>query len=68
MGLATALAPYIGYLGAASVAKRALAEGKTIIELVRAEKMLTEKQLKRLLDPTRMTRPDPDLAKKKAKK
>ena len=68
MGLATALAPSIGYLAAAGVAKRALAEGKTVPELVRAEGLLTEKELKTVLDPARMTRPDPDVAKKKKKK
>jgi len=62
MGLATALAPSIGYLEAARLAKKALAEGKTITELVRDEKLLSEEELKRVLDPDRMTRPDPDLA------
>ena len=62
MGLATALAPYVGYLEAAKVAKRALAEGKTIIELVRNDGVLSDEELERLLDPERMTRPDPGLA------
>ena len=62
MGLATALAPYVGYLEAAKVAKRALAEGKTIIELVRKDGVLSDEELERLLDPERMTRPDPGLA------
>jgi len=62
MGLATALAPYIGYLEAAKVAKRALAEGKTITELVRKDGILSDEELEQLLDPERMTRPDPDLA------
>ena len=65
MGLATALAPHIGYLAAAKVAKTALAEGKTITELVREEKLLSDEELRRILDPVRMTRPDPDLAAKK---
>jgi len=68
LGLATALLPHIGYLNAAVVAKRALKEGKTVPELVREEAMMTEAQLQRVLDPVRMTRPDPDLAKRKAKK
>lgn len=67
MGLATALAPSIGYLASAGVMKRALAEGKTVPDLVREEKLLTEAELKRVLDPARMTRPDPDLAKAKKK-
>jgi aspartate ammonia-lyase len=65
MGLATALAPSIGYLAAAGVAKRALKEGKTVAELVGEEGLLSDKELARVLDPARMTRPDPDLAKKK---
>ena len=65
MGLATALAPHLGYLAAAKVAKKALAEGKTITDLVREEKLLSDEELKRILDPVRMTRPDPDLAAKK---
>ncbi len=68
MGLATALAPTIGYLAAAGVAKRALAEGKTVPELVRAEGLLSEKELKHVLNPARMTRPDPELARQKRKK
>ena len=67
LGLAPALAPSIGYLAAAGVTKRALAEGKTVPELVAEEKLLTEKELKRVLDPVRMTKPDPDLAKKSKK-
>ncbi|MDP8225462.1 MAG: aspartate ammonia-lyase [Candidatus Lernaella stagnicola] len=68
MGLATALAPSIGYLGAAAVAKRAFAEGKTITELVRAEGMLSEKEIKHVLNLKRLTGPDPDLAGKPKKK
>jgi aspartate ammonia-lyase len=64
MGLATALAPYIGYLAAAGVAKRALHEGETVPDLVRQEKLLSVEELERILDPARMTAPDPDLAKK----
>ncbi len=58
MGLATALAPSLGYLAAADVAKRALASGKTITGLLEAEGRLSGKALSRLLDPARMTRPD----------
>ena len=65
MGLATAMAPSIGYLAAAGIAKRASAEGKTVPDLVREEKLLTEKQLKKILDPSTMTKPNPDLVKKK---
>lgn len=65
MGLATALSPSIGYLNAAEVAKRALIQGKTIPEVMKAEKLLSPTELARLLDPVRMTRPDPDLDKRR---
>lgn len=68
MGLATALAPSIGYLAAAGVAKRALAEGKAVPDLVKAEGLLSDADLAKVLDPKRMTGPNPDLAKKKKAK
>lgn len=42
--LATVLNPVIGYLNAAKVAKESVATGKTIKELVREHKLLTEEQ------------------------
>ncbi len=57
MGLTTALAPEIGYLAAAGLAKRALASGNSIAGLAEAEGLLSPETLARLLDPARMTRP-----------
>lgn len=57
MGLATALAPSLGYLAAAGVAKRALAVGRTVPGLLEEEGALSPAALERLLDPARMTRP-----------
>jgi fumarate hydratase, class II len=57
LALATALAPAIGYDRAAALAKKALAEGKTIREVAAAEKVLSAKELDRLLDAESMTRP-----------
>ncbi len=56
-GISTALCPYIGYKKAAEIAKKALTTGKSVRELVLAEKLLTEKQLKTILDPYAMTQP-----------
>jgi aspartate ammonia-lyase len=53
--LATALNPLLGYDRAASVVKKALALGKTIPEVCLEEKLLTEKEVQRLLDPRSMT-------------
>ncbi len=57
MGLATALNAYIGYAQAAEVAKEALKSGKTIIQVIREKKILTEEQIRSILDPAKMTEP-----------
>ena len=57
LALVTALVPVIGYDKSAELAKRAYAEGKTIRELLMAEKLLPEDEVERLLDPARMTEP-----------
>ncbi|MFC6862569.1 class II fumarate hydratase [Halomicroarcula sp. GCM10025817] len=56
MALATALNPAIGYDKASKVAKRALAEGKTIREVVLEEGYLDEDEVDEVLDPVKMTR------------
>ena len=53
----TSLAPVIGYDTASRIAKRALAEGSTIREVVLQEKLIDPKELNVLLDPRRMTEP-----------
>lgn len=55
--LGTALAPVIGYDLAAKIAKTASKEGKTIREVALRDSDLTEEQLKDLLEPLSMTRP-----------
>jgi fumarate hydratase class II len=55
MALATALNPAIGYDAASKVAKRALAEGKTVREVAVAEGYLTESEADEVLDPEKMT-------------
>jgi len=57
MALATALNTYVGYARAAEVVKRALREQKTIIDVVREEKLLTEAQIAQILDPIKLTEP-----------
>ncbi|MBI2903200.1 MAG: aspartate ammonia-lyase [Candidatus Methylomirabilis oxyfera] len=57
MALATALNTYVGYARAAEVVKRALREKKTIIDVVREEKLLTEEQIAQILDPIKLTEP-----------
>ncbi len=54
--LITALNPVIGYEKGAAIAKRAYAEGRPLLEVAREMTDLPEEELKRLLDPLRLTR------------
>jgi fumarate hydratase class II/aspartate ammonia-lyase len=56
--LATFLNPVIGYDRAAAVVKQSLREQKTIPEVVLAEKLMTEKELAKILDPKKLTSPN----------
>ena len=55
LAMCTALSPVIGYDEAAAIAKEAYATGKTIKEVALGKKILPEKELEILLDPTKMT-------------
>jgi aspartate ammonia-lyase len=55
--LATALNTYVGYKTAAEVVKQALAEGKTIPQVVRERGLLDEETLAKALDPAKLTEP-----------
>ena len=54
--LVTALNPAIGYEKAAAIAKRAYKEGRPVLEVALEDSGLGEAELKRLLDPARLTR------------
>jgi fumarate hydratase class II len=54
--LVTALAPVIGYDRAAAIAKRALAEGRSIREVAAEMTDLDARRLERLLDPAALAR------------
>jgi len=57
LSLATALAPMIGYDKAASIAKRAFAQGKTAREVAREDGVLPDAELDAVLDARAMTEP-----------
>ena len=57
LAMCTALAPVIGYDAAARIAKEAYKTGKTVREIARAQKVLPEDRLNKLLDPWSMTMP-----------
>ena len=55
ISLATALNPYIGYMAAAEVAKESAKSGKTVVEIVRERKLLTEEQIAKVFSAETMT-------------
>ncbi|MDQ3408042.1 MAG: aspartate ammonia-lyase [Chloroflexota bacterium] len=55
--MATPLAPYIGYALAASIAKEAVASGRTIRELVLEKGIFDRESLDAILDPFELTQP-----------
>jgi len=55
VGIVTALNPVIGYEKATELAAEAYKSGKGLLEIIREKKILTEEQIKTLLDPATMT-------------
>ncbi len=55
VGIVTALNPILGYEKTTELAKEALETNKGILELIREKKLLTEDQIKQLLDPATVT-------------
>ena len=53
--LVTALAPRLGYLAAAEIAKAAAAEGRTVLEVALERTELPREELEAILDPRRLT-------------
>jgi aspartate ammonia-lyase len=58
VGIVTALNPVLGYDKSTEVANEAYASGKGILEIIRERKLLTEDQIKDLLDPAKLTNLD----------
>ena len=56
--IATFLNPVIGYDRASAVVKQSLREKKTIPEVVLAEKLMSAKELAKILDPKKLTSPN----------
>jgi aspartate ammonia-lyase len=55
VGIVTALNPVLGYEKTTELAKEALQSGKGILQLIREKKLLTEDQIKKLMDPATLT-------------
>ncbi len=56
LAMVTSLVPVIGYDKSAAIAKQAFAEGRTVRELCIEQGVLPANELKKLLDPAKMTR------------
>ena len=57
LAMCTALAPEIGYDAAAKIAKEAYKTGKTVRQVAKEQKILSDARLEKLMDPWRMTKP-----------
>jgi aspartate ammonia-lyase len=55
IGIVTALNPIVGYEKATELAQEASSSGKGILEVIREKHVLTEQQIKELLDPVKLT-------------
>jgi aspartate ammonia-lyase len=54
----------LGYEKATEIANEAYKSGKGVLEVIREKKLLTEAQIKDLLDPIKLTNLDPNKYKK----
>ena len=61
LAMCTSLAPIIGYDKAADVAKESFKTGKTVRQVALERKLMSEAELKKALDPRRMTEPQADM-------
>jgi len=61
LALCTSLAPLIGYDKAADIAKESFKTGKTVRQIAQERKVLQDAELKKALDPRRMTQPQADM-------
>jgi fumarate hydratase class II len=61
LAMCTGLAPAIGYDQAAEIAKESFKTGKTVRAIATEKKLLADADLKKALDPMRMTRPQEDI-------
>jgi aspartate ammonia-lyase len=57
VGLATVLAPYVGYAAAAEVAKESTTTGRSIKEVILSRNLLSPEKLEQILEPYPLTNP-----------
>jgi fumarate hydratase class II len=61
LAMCTSLAPIVGYDKAADIAKESMKSGKTVRQVAKERKVLSEAELEKALDPKRMTSPQADM-------
>jgi fumarate hydratase, class II len=61
LAMCTSLAPVIGYDKAAEIAKESVKTGKTVRQVAAEKKLISDADLKKALDPMRMTTPQADI-------
>jgi len=61
LAMCTSLAPVIGYDPAAAIAKESFKTGKTIRQLAKEKKLMSDADLDKTLDAKRMTQPQADM-------
>jgi len=61
LAMCTSLAPLVGYDKAAEIAKEAFKTGKTVRQIARENKLLSDTELDKALDARRMTQPQADM-------
>jgi aspartate ammonia-lyase len=57
MGMATILAPHIGYAAASEIANESLRTGRTAKEIILSRELLSEETLAEIIDPYPLTKP-----------
>lgn len=61
LAMCTSLAPLVGYDKAAEIARESMTSGKTVRQVAAEKKVLSDAELKKALDPRRMTEPQADM-------
>jgi fumarate hydratase class II len=61
LAMCTSLAPIVGYDKAGEIAKESMKSGKTVRQVAKERKVLSEAELEKALDPKRMTSPQADM-------
>ncbi|OZG71104.1 aspartate ammonia-lyase [Hahella sp. CCB-MM4] len=57
IGIVTAVSPYIGYENASRIAKSALVNGRSVLDLILEEGLMEQQELDEILKPENMIRP-----------